>query len=233
MPIIRPQNKFGPYKQVPNSPQNLLQQLVSTGQEGAAEVESFKKEWTRPELKSVWDRIEQKMKDSGGDHPPPTGVWEKDYDVILAEIDREEERKWEEGEKDVEQKEKQEYLSMEGGWRGVIERLREKEVPDVRISVDPKGDVITVVLLKAGLSVIIQQPQEGDNGNPDVWRILYKPGRTTKLEEEIMQCLNQRRRQWDLSYLLVSFSSRSLHLIVDQFRCSIVSSMLMSFIFRI
>lgn len=204
LPIIRPQNKLGPYKQVPNSPHNLLQQLVSTGKEGAAEVDAFREEWTRPELKHVWDRIEQKMKDSGGEHPQSTGVWEKDYDVILAEIDREEERKREEGERDVELKEKQEYLSTEGGWRGVIERFREKEVPDVRILVDPKGDVITAVLLKAGLSIIIQQPQEEDNGNPDVWRILYKPGRTTKLEEEMMQCLHQRRRQWDLSYLLVS-----------------------------
>ena len=206
-PIIRPHIKYGPYKQLPKSPDYLLQQLISAGKEGGEEVEAFKKEWTRPEMKPIWDRIEQKMKDSGGDYPQPSGVWERDYDVILEEIDKEERRKWEEEEKMVEQKEKQEYLSAEGGWRGVIARFREKEVPDVRVVVDPKAAIITVVLLKAGLSIIIQQPQDGDNGNPDVWRLLYKPGKTSKLEDGIMQCLHQRRRQWDLSYLLVSSSS--------------------------
>lgn len=205
MPIIKPHHKFGTYKQVPNSPQYLLEQLVSTGKDGAAEVEAFKKEWTRPELKPVWDRIEQKMRDSGGDYPQPTGVWEKDYDVILADIDKEEKSKREKKEREVEEKEKLEYMSMEGGWRGVIERFRKREVPDVRIVVDPNGGAITVRLMKAGLSIDIQQPQGDKNGNPDVWRILYKPGKTTKLEEEIMQCLHQRRRQWDLGYLLVSF----------------------------
>ncbi|KAK2759415.1 hypothetical protein FQN54_002893 [Arachnomyces sp. PD_36] len=202
MPIIRPQQKFGTYKQVPNSPHFLLEQLISTGKEGAAEVEDFKKEWTRPELKPVWDRVEQKMKDSNGEYPQPTGVWEKDYDVILADIDQEERRKVETKEKEIEEKERAEYLSIEGGWRGVIERFRAREVPDVRIVVDTKAGTITVVLLKAGLSISIQQPENTDNGAPDAWRILYKPGRTTKLEEEIMQCLHQRRRQWDLAYLL-------------------------------
>ena len=146
------------------------------------------------------------MKESGGDYPQPTGVWEVDYDVILADIISKEKRKRDQIEKAVEDKERLEVLASGEGWRGVIEKFRQRELPDVRVAVDPKGGAIGVTLLKAGLRIDVQHPREDDKNGPEVWRILHRPGKTTKLETEIIQCLHERLRAWDLAYLLVSYS---------------------------
>lgn len=205
IPIVNPQ-KAGPGRPVPKTPEILCEQLSQAVRDGVAEVEEFKAMWQSPEMKVIWDRLEEKMKECDGDYPQPTGVWERDYNVLLEELDKEERIKEERRQKDAEDQERLRARLAEGGWKGIVESFRQKGLPGVRILLSKNETVITVVLLKAGMAFDIQEVDGQDGKGASEWRVSNKqyPGKPkTKLETGILICLNSRPRKWDLEYLLV------------------------------
>ncbi|KAL2001477.1 hypothetical protein VTN02DRAFT_1696 [Thermoascus thermophilus] len=218
VPIVNPQ-KAGPGRPVPKTPEILCEQLSQAVRDGVAEVEEFKSMWQSPEMKLIWDRLDEKMKECDGDYPQPDGVWEQDYDVLLEELDREERIKEERRQKDEEEQERLRARSMEGGWKGIVESFRQKGLPGVRILLNKNETVITVVLLKAGMAFDIQEVDgQGGKGYSE-WRVSNKQFAgepKTKLGTGILICLNSRPRKWDLAYLLDMICSYSE---VKQTRC--------------
>ncbi|KAL2218110.1 mediator complex subunit 27-domain-containing protein [Thermoascus aurantiacus ATCC 26904] len=218
IPIVNPQ-KAGPGRPVPKTPEILCEQLSQAVRDGVAEVEEFKAMWQSPEMKVIWDRLEEKMKECDGDYPQPTGVWERDYNVLLEELDKEERIKEERRQKDAEEQERLRARLAEGGWKGIVESFRQKGLPGVRILLSKNETVITVVLLKAGMAFDIQEVDGQDGKGASEWRVSNKqyPGKPkTKLETGILICLNSRPRKWDLEYLLDMICSYSE---VKQTRC--------------
>lgn len=199
-------------RSLPESPQALYQQLSHSARAGVDEIRQFQNMWRSPEMKSVWERVEDNIKELGG-LLQPTGVWEVDYDEILEELVKEENTRSEQTRKEEEDEERQKLRSTGPDWRGVVESFMKKNVPGVHVFVPGKSDseaTLSVALVKAGM-VFQVRATTGLQGNdiPD-WRVATKasPGRpTTKLETEVVDCLNSRGRQWDLGYLLVGDSA--------------------------
>lgn len=207
IPIVNPQ-KAGPNRPVPKSPQMLYEQLSQAARDGVAEVEDFKSTWQSPDMRAIWARMDEKMKECNGDYPQPTGVWEHDYDKLLEELDKEERTGQRQHKKAEEEQSRSQALSA-GGWKGIVESFKQKGFPGVRVLLSKNEDVITVVLLKAGMSFDIHELHSQENGGVE-WRVSNKqhPGKPkTKLETSVSVSLNQRPRKWDLAYLLVSASS--------------------------
>lgn len=158
-------------------------------------------------MKGIWDWMDAKLKEADGDFPQPVGMWERDYDVILKDLEEEEIQKEQLRKKEEEQKEKARILSAEGDRNAVVESLRQRDLPGVRILQSANEAVIVLVLLKAGMAFEIQEiPGSANDGIPD-WEVAVKHSAgqpNTKLEAAIISTLNDRPRKWDLAYLLVS-----------------------------
>lgn len=215
IPIVNPR-RAGPNRPVPKSPQMLYEQLSQAARDGVTEVEDFVSAWQSPEMRAVWARMDEKMKECDGDYPQPSGIWEHDYDKVLEELDKEEHTSQRRHKKTEEEQSRAQALSA-GGWKGVVESFKQKGLSGVRILLSKNEDVITVVLLKAGMSFDIQEIHGQEEDGKVEWRVSNKqyPGKPkTKLETSVSICLNLRPRKWDLGYLLVSTSSvkkRLLH----------------------
>jgi hypothetical protein len=82
--------------------------------------------WQSPEMKVIWDRIDNMLKESNGIYPQPSGMWERDYDVVLEELSAEERKIEERRQKDEELQERLKVLSTDGGWKGVVESFRQR-----------------------------------------------------------------------------------------------------------
>ncbi|KAL1856764.1 hypothetical protein Plec18170_003735 [Paecilomyces lecythidis] len=208
IPIVNPR-KAGPNRPVPKSPQILYEQLSQAARDGVAEVEDFKSTWQSPDMRAIWARMDEKMKECNGDYPQPTGVWEHDYDKLLEELDKEESTGQRQHKKAEEEQSRSQALST-GGWKGIVESFKQKGLPGVRVLLNKNEDVITVVLLKAGMSFDIHELHSQESGVE--WRVSNKqhPGKPkTKLETSVSISLNQRPRKWDLAYLLNMISSYS------------------------
>jgi hypothetical protein len=204
VPIVSPHASL---KKQAASPQILGEQLALSARGGYAEVEQFKSMWQSPEMKVIWDRIDNMLKESNGIYPQPSGMWERDYDVVLEELSAEERKIEGRRQKDEELQERLKVLSTDGGWKGVVESFRQRSLPGVQIVLSRSEIFITVVLTKTGMAFDIQ----GENGQVETgvseWRVSNKqrPGvLTTKFESSVLNCLNSRPRKWDLAYLLVS-----------------------------
>ncbi|OXV12139.1 hypothetical protein Egran_00100 [Elaphomyces granulatus] len=202
VPIVSP---HASHKKQAASPQILGEQLAQSARGGYAEVELFKLMWQSPEMKVIWDRIDNMLKESNGIYPQPSGMWERDYDVVLEELSAEERKLEERRQKDEELQERLKVLSTDGGWKGVVESFRQRGLPGVQIVLSRNEIFITVVLTKTGMAFDIQ----GENGQVETgvseWRVSSKqrPGvLTTKFESSVLNCLNSRPRKWDLAYLL-------------------------------
>lgn len=192
---------------MPKSPQSLYEQLSKTTRDGVAEVNSFQTKWRGPEMKAVWDHVDAKIKENGGQLLQPTGMWERDYDVLLEKLVKEEESKKEEQQQVEEEAERARVnQSAEGDWRKVVESFVQRNVPGVRVVPSKARDFVAVSLIKAGMNFeahVIGAPED----EVSTWQVSNKghPRKPpSKLETAICDCLNSRPRQWDLAFLLVS-----------------------------
>ncbi|KAI9933488.1 hypothetical protein ASPWEDRAFT_115073 [Aspergillus wentii DTO 134E9] len=207
VPIVNPRKGSA----VPKSPEILYEQLSQTARAGVAEVANFQSMWRGPEMKGIWDNVSAQIRENGGQLLQPTGMWERDYNVLLEELVKEEQTKQEQQQKAEEEMERSKIQSSEGDWKTIVETFLQKNVPGFRIACSNKDASFTAVLVKAGMALQAQAINGLGSGVPD-WRVSNKllPGiPKSKLEIAIADCLNSRTRQWDLAYLLDMISSYS------------------------
>lgn len=162
--------------------------------------------WRSPEMKAIWDHVDARIKQNGGQLLQPTGMWEQDYDVLLEELEKEEQAQKEQQQRAKEEEERAKIQGVEGGWRTIVETFTRRNLPGIRVMAHQDQPRITVVSVKAGMAFQLQAVN-GDGHDMVDWRVqeLAAPGRPkTKLETVVAACLNARPRQWDLAYLLVS-----------------------------
>jgi hypothetical protein len=172
-----------------------------------ANIESFKSTWQGPELTPVWAHVESRIKESNGQILQPTGMWERDYDVLLEDLLQAETSKEEERLREEEDAERTKVQSSEGGWQAIVESFIQRNVPGVRVIKGQGALSLAIALSKAGIIFHVEGLKEDDDA-PGVaeWHVSSKapPGRVpTKIENSIVECLNSRSRKWDLAFLLV------------------------------
>jgi hypothetical protein len=205
IPIVNPRKADG--RATPKSPQALYESLAQCARDGVAEVEGFKSMWQSPELKPVWDWMDQKLNESNGQYPQPTGMWERDYDIILRNLENEDRQIEEQRQKEEEEQERLQALSAEGGWRGVIESFEKRQLPGLRLLVSKNEAMIKVHLGMAGMRFDVQEVVSPEDAGAIEWQV-ETPTQLAKtpsrLETAICANLNRRPRKWDLAYLLVS-----------------------------
>ena len=193
---------------MPKSPQSLYEQLSKTTRDGVAEVNNFQTKWRGPEMKAVWDHVDAKIRENGGQLLQPTGMWERDYDVLLEKLVKEEESKKEEQQRVEEEVERARInQSAEGYWRRVVDNFTQRNVPGVRVVPSKTRDFVAVSLVKAGMNFEAQVISASEEDGVSTWQVSNKehPRKPpSKLETAICHCLNSRPRQWDLAFLLVS-----------------------------
>lgn len=188
------------------SPPLLRGDLDQAARTGLADIEKFQSMWRGPELKPVWDHVEARIKASNGQPLQPTGVWEKDYDVLVRELVKAEKAKEEERLREEENAERVKAQSSEGEWEATAERFIQRNVPGVRVTKGQSPLSLAVALAKAGMILLVEGVKEPDVVGVSEWQVSVKtpPGRVpTKLELSILECLNSRPRKWDLAFLLV------------------------------
>lgn len=207
MPISN--SKASPLKAVAESPSLLRSELNQTARNRLSNIEKFQSTWRGPELQPIWGRVEARIKESNGQLLQPTGIWEKDYDVLLEELLKVEKTKEEESQREEEDAERAKAQSSEGEWETVVERFIQRNIPGVRVVKGQKAFSLGVALVKAGMILLVEGVKETDVPGVSEWLVSAKtpPGRSsTKLENSIMDCVNSRPRKWDLAFLLVWFA---------------------------
>lgn len=200
VPIVNPQFSASNNKTLPQSPQTLYEQLSTTARAGVAEVQSFQDLWRSPELKEIWDHVDDKIQEGNGVLLQSSGMWERDYGALLEEIVEGERGK---GEEEGREKEERERAVVDGDWRRVVEGFAGRSVPGVRVVSVKERDAVIVVLVKAGMAFEVQSLE--DQGGVK-WVVSSKmtPGKpVSNLEAAVVDCLNLRPRQWDLAFTLV------------------------------
>lgn len=205
VPIINPECAASD-NPVPESPQVLYAQLSEAARAGVADVEQFQTLWRSPEMKAVWDHVGDEIKENGGTLLQPTGVWERDYGVLLEELVKE---KREKDEQDGGVTERSKAQSMAANWRMDVETFLQKGVPGVRVVPDQHEASVTIALVKTGMLFQARAISEPDISVPE-WRV-SNVGPQSKLkpmlEMAICDCLNSRPRKWDITYLLDMIAS--------------------------
>jgi hypothetical protein len=157
-------------------------------------------------MKPVWNHVESRIKESNGDFIQPTGMWEKDYDVLLKELIKIEKTKEEDIEREQEQMERSKAQSSDGEWQAIVERFTQRDVPGMRVVKGQHPFSLSAVLAKAGMIFSIQGLQEPGVPGVSEWQVSSQtpPGRSpSKLQHAVQDCLNSRTRKWDLAFLLV------------------------------
>lgn len=204
VPIVNPQVPANGSKALPKSPQMLYEQLSSTARAGVAEVQSFQDLWRSPELKEIWDHVDAKIQEGNGVLLQPSGMWERDYGVLLEGIEKEERRREEE---EGRVREERERAGVDGDWRRVVEGFVGRGVSGVRVVGAKERDAVLVVLVKAGMAFEVVSVDVSEEGVKWVVSSKVAPGKpVSKLEAAVVDCLNSRPRQWDLAFALVRLS---------------------------
>lgn len=194
-----------------DSPVRLRNGLDQAARTQVAEIDSFKSTWQGPELKPVWDHVESRIKESNGQILQPTGMWERDYDVLLEELVQAEKSKEHERLREEEEAERTKAQSSEGGWQAVVDSFIQRNVPGVRVIKGQGAPSLAIALSKAGIIFHIEGVKENDGSVVAEWHVSSRapPGRApTKMENAITECISSRSRKWDLAFLLVCIGYR-------------------------
>jgi hypothetical protein len=207
-------SKASPLKSVAESPPLLRGELDQAARNRLSNVENFQSIWRGPELQPIWAHVEARINESNGQLLQPSGIWEKDYDVLLKELLEVEKTKEEESQREEEDAERAKAQSSEGEWETVVERFIQRSIPGIRVVKGQKPFSLGVALAKAGMILLVEGVKEADVPGVSDWQVRAKapPGRSpTKLENSIMDCLNSRPRKWDLAFLLVRYHRHEKH----------------------
>lgn len=185
--------------------------------------------WRGPEMKPVWAHVEARLREANGQILQPTGMWEKDYDVLLAELTEAEKSKEDERLREEEDAERTKALSSEGEWTAVIERFEQRNVPGIRVMKGKNQTSLAIALSRAGMVFLVAGVRDYNSSAVSGWQVSSRvaPGRsTTKLEQAVLECLNSRPRKWDLAFLLVCTFTRP---ITKEKLTSVVSVLILTF----
>lgn len=188
------------------SPLQLRNDLARAARAGLAAIEQFQSSWRGPELKPIWAHVEARMRESNGQFLQPTGMWEKDYDVLLSELREAERTTVAERQREEEEAQRAKVQSAEGEQQAVVERFIQSDIPGVRVIKGSKDAAIVLALARAGMVFQVDDVKEPHGGAVSEWQVSSKvpAGRVpTKLEQAILDCLRARPRKWDLAFLLV------------------------------
>ncbi|KAJ5659259.1 hypothetical protein N7507_005710 [Penicillium longicatenatum] len=192
------------------TPAALRNDLEHAAHARLASLEQFQSMWRGPEMKPVWAHVEARLREANGQILQPTSMWEKDYDVLLAELTKAEKTKEDERLREEEDAERTKALSSEGEWIAVIERFEQRNVPGVRVIKGQNQTSLAIALSKAGMVFLVAGVQDHNSPAVSGWQVSSRvaPGRTTtKLEQAVLECLNSRPRKWDLAFLLDMIAS--------------------------
>ncbi|CAG7954346.1 unnamed protein product [Penicillium salamii] len=208
VPIANP-DKATLNNQVAETPQILRASLDETARARVSDVQRFQSLWRDPELKSVWESVESRIKESNGQMIQPSGKWDRDYDVLLKELADKENSKTEERQREEEEAERAKVLSVEGGWQKVLGQFVQRGVPGVRVAEEQDGNSLAVALIRAGAVFLVRGVVPEPGAPISEWEVSSKTGNRalTKLEIAMLDCLGSRSRKWDLSFLLDMISS--------------------------
>lgn len=155
-------------------------------------------------MKAIWDRADERIKEDGGDVPYFSGTWEEDYGAILRSLDEEEAREKAQAQREAGQSERSRLATVQGGWQAIIESIR-PSAPGLTINILASNDDLArfSVLLHSTSTLFLVQ--NADVRNMGEWVVTMKShGSMSKTIDGIFNCVNDRDRKWDLSYLLVS-----------------------------
>lgn len=206
MPIVNPSAAGG--RAPPKSPAVLYQQLAAAMSGAVAEVRAFQGLWRSADMRAMWERVGAQIDANDGQLLQPTGVWDRDYEALRAELAALETAKMERERRAEEEAERARIQAAEGGWRGVVEGFVARNGGLVRVLPSKAEDEMTVVLGKAGMRFRVYADGAGatvEGGVPE-WRVSARPGPgqpVSRAEAAVVECLNARGRQWDLVHLLV------------------------------
>ncbi|KAL5355941.1 mediator complex subunit 27-domain-containing protein [Aspergillus floccosus] len=214
VPIVNPSAAGG--RAPPKSPAALYQQLAAAMSSAVAEVNEFQGLWRSADMRTMWERLGAQIDANGGQLLQPTGVWDRDYEALRADLAARETEKMERERHAEEDAERARIQAAEGGWRGVVEGFVTRNGGSVRVIPSKKEDEMTVVLGKAGMRFRVYADGagasvDGGAGVPE-WRVSARPvpGQpVSRAETAVVECLNARGRQWDLVYLLNMISAYS------------------------
>ncbi|KAJ5579469.1 uncharacterized protein N7459_005454 [Penicillium hispanicum] len=209
VPIANP-HKLPPEHPVAESPPQLRNDLAHVARTRLATIEQFQSIWRGSELKPIWAHVETRMREANGQLVQPTGIWEKDYDVLLAEILKADRLTEENQQSKEEEAERAKVQSSEVEWQAIVERFIQRNVPGVRTLKGQDAPTLTLALARAGMAYQVEGVRESDVPGISEWQVRSQmaPGRTpTKLEQSILACLHARPRKWDLAFLLDMIAS--------------------------
>ncbi|KAJ5207036.1 Mediator complex subunit Med27 [Penicillium cf. griseofulvum] len=207
VPIANPE-KVALGNPIAETPRILRASLDEAARARVADVQQFQSLWRDPELTSVWTHVESRIKEANGQLIQPTGKWERDYDVLLEELERKEKSIVDERQREDEEAERTRAQSTEGEWQNVLGRFVQRNIPGVRVTKGEDETSLAVALVRAG--VVFQVRGVSVSGSPvSDWEVSSNiAGRSpTKLENAILGCLGSRPRKWDLAFLLDMISS--------------------------
>ncbi|KAJ5096123.1 hypothetical protein NUU61_005479 [Penicillium alfredii] len=209
VPVANP-NKTSHNTPIADSPHLMRGDLDETSRASLSSIQQFQSMWRSPELGPVWARVEARINESNGQLLQPSGKWEKDYDVLLEELVKEEKNKEETHLREDEDAERAKALSTEGGWLAALQKFIDRDVPGVRVIRGQQETSLVVALVRAGIVFMVQGVREQNEVGVGEWQVSSKiaPNRPqTKLEGFILDCLSSRPRKWDLTFLLDMISS--------------------------
>ncbi|KAJ5681721.1 uncharacterized protein N7477_001661 [Penicillium maclennaniae] len=210
-PLIPISNsKASPLKSVAETPSLLRNELDKSARNRLSNIEKFQSVWRGPELQPVWSHVEARIRESNGELLQPTGIWEKDYDVLLNELLEAEKTKEKEAQREEEDAERGKAQASEGEWETIVEKFMQRQIPGIRVAKSQKPFSMGIALAKAGMILLIEGVKDADAPGASEWQVRAKapPGRSpTRLENSIMNCLSSRPRKWDLAFLLDMISS--------------------------
>lgn len=162
--------------------------------------------WRGPQMKPIWAHVETRIKESNGQYPQPSGVWEKDYGVLLEEFAKGEKTIEEERQRAEEEVERAKLQTSNDQWQTATDDLAQRNVPGLRVIKGEVANSLAIALARAGIIFLIRGLQEPSVPGVSEWQVSSKvaPGRTpTKLELAVLDSLHSRPRKWDLAFLLV------------------------------
>ncbi|EGD95236.1 hypothetical protein TESG_02726 [Trichophyton tonsurans CBS 112818] len=217
---LLPGRLLGPLKPIINqppgcekyqkSPQELSQELSQSVPSCIAEIENFKSSWNSPEMTTILNRVDARLKDRNGEYPYMNNMWECDYEEVLASLDQEE-RKMEEM-KSIQQDalEKQKLESTAGAWKDIVESFKSKNIPGISLHIILSDETkkFCMDIQSVSTTFHVQMSSGIASDNSEMWHVSTGHQQNqSKLATDILGCIQSRQRQWDLQYLLDMLAS--------------------------
>ncbi|OKL62207.1 hypothetical protein UA08_02452 [Talaromyces atroroseus] len=166
-PIVNPRRSSSS-NPVPQSPHTLNALLRKSATEGVAEVTNFKDLWLSPDMQAVWSRVDQKLIETNGAYPQPSGTWNRDYDALLKQMDEQEGNGARvQAQPDIERGQQPNSTLLpiygtadperEAGWKSVVESFQKRQIAGFRLASSKNESMIYVNLGLAGIIFEIQE----------------------------------------------------------------------------